>query len=650
MIESFFTDTDQDLKGFLRKVRDYFAGNVSGVSRDEAIANIVIGILLCKIYDEVHNVASPKFKLKSDDNLEQRTKPILELSQKVMAEFPGIFQDNNPVLSLNSVDLEYLATNLQDIKITELARDAVADAFEELISTSYRGGEGQFFTPRNIVKMMVEILDPKENERVIDPACGSGGFLTYALRHIGQGAQAEDLVGIDKDEFLARIARAYMSVLLGQESQVFCENSLAAPNRWSANAQEGASLGTFDVVLANPPFGSKIPVVGSDILQQYELALEAGSKSRYRSKQSPQILFIERCVQLLKPGGRLGIVLPEGIFGNPSDNYVWQYLNSVGRITAIVSLGQEAFQPSTHTKTSVLFFEKSNRTGPIFMSVAAKVGHNKNGKVLHKFSPNGDPLLDDFGAPIIDDEVAIVSSTYRQFQADSESQRSHLGFNLPREKVINDIYIPEYYDPELEIELEALETSGAFELVPLQELIDCGHLTIRRGKEIGSHLYGTGNVPFVRTSDIVNWEIKIDPIKCVSSEAYEKFARSMDVKAEDILLVSDGTFLIGRVAMITEGNERMLFQSHLKKIRVEKGCPFDSHYLLYALSHPLVQKQIRSKTFVQATISTLGERLKEVRIPIAKDLDFRNQISRKVKNIIEAKERVRRETLELIEG
>ncbi len=132
--------------------------------------------------------------------------------------------------------------------------------------------------------------------------------------------------------------------------------------KWTANTQDYIKLNIFDLILTNPPFGAKIPVVGKTLLRQYELGHNWVCSEKWQrtpkllDKQPPQVLFIERCLQLLKDGGRLGIVLPEGIYGNPSDRYIWEFIKQNATIIGVVSLPQETFQPSTHTKTSVLFF------------------------------------------------------------------------------------------------------------------------------------------------------------------------------------------------------------------------------------------------------------------------------------------------------
>ncbi len=634
---------NDNLKTYFRELRDYFAGNVTGITRDEKIAEVIIRILFCKIWDESQKSSKKRFHTDENENLELFKERFEGLFKDVKANFPHLFDDQDQ-LDLDASALYFVVSKLQHVKLLELKRDVIGDAFEEFIGTAFRGGEGQFFTPRNVVEMMVKVLNPSNGERIIDPACGSGGFLAYAIRHLElTNAKSAEVVGIDKDEFLAKVARTYTSLLLNKESKVFCENSLANPALWSEPASSQAELGSFDLIITNPPFGAKIPVVGKELLAQYKLSEkpERAGKKQILTKQAPQILFIERCVQLLKPGGRMGIVLPEGVFGNASDKYVWDYLKSEGTIFGVVSLSQETFQPSTHTKTSVLFFRKSFEPSDVFMGIATRIGHNKNGKETYKLDAAGQPILNGSGQKIPDDEIPAITDRFIGFLEGKETAPSHLGFILDSSQISNHVYIPEFYDPELTFEIEQLRNDNRFAPQTIGELVKNGALKITRGKEIGSHFYGTGDIPFIRTSDLVNWELKIDPIKSVSQDAYDLFSRSQDVRPNDILFVNDGTFLIGRTAMISEGEERILIQSHLKKFRVMPKCKFDAFYLMFLLNTEIVQKQIRARTFVQATISTIGDRLMDVVLPISIDESYVSEKSTVVKRIIDQKRSTR---------
>lgn len=640
-----------NLKSTFREIRDYFAGNVTGITRDERIAQNMMRLLFCKIYDEKTRPYIVEFanRPNEDDRLLQSR--VNGLFDNVKRVYPDLFEANETV-EINPDDLAFIVSKLEDYSILDADRDVIGDAFEELIGTSFRGGEGQFFTPRNVVQMMIEILSPKAGESVIDPACGSGGFLAYTLRHfLSRGERDFHIAGLDKDAFLAKIAKIYLSLIREGNHAVYCENSLERPHKWSAQTQNAVKLGEFDVVLTNPPFGAKIPVVGKRLLMQYQLGRKWQRRGGWTAtptlldKQPPQVLFIERCIQLLREGGRMGIVLPEGVFGNPSDRYIWEYVSGVCSVTGVVSLPQETFQPSTHTKTSVLFLEKNarrNGNNPLFMAIASNIGHNKNGKPLYKTDAQT-------GEEVLDDDIPAVTRNFIK-RKDARVEASRLGFRIAHSALNENIFIPEYYNPEIGRELNRLKNSGKYNLVSIGDLIAQEALQIKRGNEIGSRHYGTGQVPFVRTSDIVNWEIKFDPIKSVSEDVYEKYKATQDIQAGDVLFVSDGTFLIGRTAIVTELDMKIIIQSHLKKIRVLRRDFINPYYLFYLLNNKIVRKQVDAKTFVQATISTIGNRLSEVVLPISADPREVARITREVKGIITAKSDLRKRALGIIDN
>ncbi len=643
-----------NLKATLREIRDYFAGNVTGITRDETIAQTMLRLLFCKLADEQEKHADElvDFANRPNENPAELAQRIQKLFSRVKQRNADAF-DATETIDLDAANLSHLVSRLQEYALLTAGRDVIADAFEELIGTAFRGGEGQFFTPRNVVWMMIEMLCPASGERIVDPACGSGGFLAYIARHLSHhNATDYTIVGIDKDAFLARLAKIYLALIGEQNFSIFCENSLERPKQWGAKTQCAAPLESFDLILTNPPFGAKIPVVGKELLRQYALGHRWIEKegvwqrtTELLDKQPPQILFIERCLQLLKPGGRAGIVLPEGVFGNPSDRYIWEYVRQHAAVLAIVSLPPETFQPSTHTKTSILFVQKAVPQKRVFMAVAKTIGHDKNGKASFRIRPDGTFVLDEQGRRIIDDDTPEIA---RRFVEPHRVQDDRLGFWVEPAELDDHIFIPEYYNPELKAELRRLEQSGRYRLETMGALVQAGILEIRRGNEIGSQFYGTGDVPFVRTTDIVNWEIKMDPVKAVTEEVYDQYRRQQDVREGDILFVNDGTFLIGRTAMVTRLDTRIVIQSHLKKIRVLRPELLDPFYLFYLLNSNLVQRQIEVKTFTQATLSTLGNRLQQIILPIATEPAERERIASQVRYIIEQKTRLREQTLQLI--
>ena len=209
---------------------------------------------------------------------------------------------------------------------------------------------------------MVEILDPKPGEDVCDPAAGTGGFLAetlvYQLQKYPHSRSSGDLIGIDKDTGLARLSGALLKILSKNRAHVYNFNSLSF-GEWIENAAKHPD-GRFDVVLTNPPFGAKIGIRDESILGSFDFGhvwtSSTSGKDRWArtralsSSEDPQILFIELCVRALKPGGRMGIVLPEGVFGNKQTAYVWDWLESQGHITALLDCPRTTFQPGTDTK------------------------------------------------------------------------------------------------------------------------------------------------------------------------------------------------------------------------------------------------------------------------------------------------------------
>lgn len=295
---------------------------------------------------------------------------------------------------------------------------------------------------------MIDILNPQPGQMIIDPACGSGGFLIMALEHVwGQletqatsrgwnavqldrrkrDAATKHFRGLDKDAFLSKVTKAYMAIMGDGRGGVFCENSLQPPTEWSYGAQQVIKLGTFDVILTNPPFGAKIPIKGKDVLTQYELGHkwkkdkatgQLARSSALHDDQPPQILFLERCLQLLKPGGRMGIVLPEAIFGMPTYEYVVTYLQQQTKILGIVSMPEPLFKTSgkggTHAKVVVLFVEKT-KTLPgddhdIFMADVKWCGHDSRG--------NPTIRKDAEGKEVLLDEVPLVAERYKMLMGD----------------------------------------------------------------------------------------------------------------------------------------------------------------------------------------------------------------------------------------
>lgn len=629
----------------------YYLYTNSNIPRAERLGAEMIRILFCKIYDETHNRNGKEFIAKSHESEQEVGNRTIRLFEKVKEAFPDVF-DKEEKIYLDDKSIKYVIEKLQNYVLVQTERDVISEAFQAFWGSGLRGEKGQFFTPRNIVKMCVDILNPKPGEKVIDPACGSGGFLVEVLSHLKEKGNFCNVYGIDKEIDLVKICKAYMAIVGDGHANIFCADSLYAES-WLKEMKKEIKDESFDVVFTNPPFGAKIFIEDKGILRNYKLGHEWFKQysnewkiTNSVSKQVPQILFIERCLQLLKPKGRMAIVLPDGVFGNPTDRYVWHFILENARILAIVSLPPETFLPSTHTKTSVLFLEKirnNDKDYETFMAIANKVGHDKDGKIIFKMDRNGNYILDNRGNKIIHDDLPLIASAHKEFKGKGTiHQASHLGFIVRLSEISNYVFIPSYYDPETEQKLKEMEKTGKYRVITIKELVEHGLISIKRGHEVGSKYYGMGDVPFVRTSDIVNWEIKADPIKSIPEEVYEKYRKRQDIRENDILLVADGTFLIGRTAIVTSFDGKLVIQSHIRRVRCLKPEKLHPYLLLYLLNTEIVQKQIEENTFVQATISTIGERLYDIVLPVPADKGIITKIINDISEVIKMKVEARR--------
>lgn len=208
-------------------------------------------------------------------------------------------------------------------------------------------------------------------------------------------------------------------------------------------------------------------------------------------------------------------------------------------------------------------------------------------------------------------------------------------YSIPSSRIINNIFIPKYYDPTIADELSAMK--DVCDLVPISELIDQGVLSLSSGDEPGKMAYGTGDIPFIRTSDFANWEIKHDAKQGVSERVYATYSAREDVQEEDVLLVRDGTYLIGNTCMVMPDNTKMLYCGGLIKIRCLKKRHLSPFLLLALLNSYTVKRQIRSKQFTRDVIDTIGSRLQEVLLPIPKDIILRKQLSDYVQQLLVAR-------------
>jgi type I restriction enzyme M protein len=636
-----------NLKATFRSIRNFLAANNIGITRDEVLAGQLINLIFCKIYDEKYTAPDDivRFRVGFDEPEEQVVDRIRNLFNEVRTKMNDVI-DSDDKIELDSASLVFVVGELQNYSLIDCQRDVIADAFETFIGHSLKGSQGQFFTPRNVVRMIVDILQPTENNKIIDPACGSGGFLIEALKHIWDKTEKEYkdkgwkenqienekgkiatkcIRGIDKDYFLSKIAKAYMNLIGDGTSGIFCEDSLENPANWKQETQVKVQLNSFDIVMTNPPFGDKIKVEGVDgKLKQYDLAkkwkkdkkTEKWEHNNTPERRPPQILFIERCFQLLKDGGRMGIVLPDGFF-NESETYIRKWILKHAKIIGIIDICKEAFLPNTSTKTSVVFLQKINNLVvedyEIFMGVVYFCGHNRRGITIEN------------------DDIIVIKQQFKNWLNGKQIQNTKNYFTAKISQLEQtNFWIPKHFSPYYKQAIN--NVIDKYKLVKLGDIA-----TFKKGDEPGSSNYidfiyrKETDIPFIRTGDLVNFSINQIPDNFVEKDVYIKL--NQDIKSNDILFTKDGK--IGIAAMVTE-NDKVVIASGILRIRLKKDAQkqygITPEYLFAILSNKYSGyfQAIRS-TVIAATIPHLRpHRIENFNIPIV-DIETINKITNIVK-------------------
>ena len=424
----------------------------------------LLKVIFCKIEDEKNIPAQLDFYTTSkernnpDGQLTVK-KRIAQIFTRVRARHGRIFERNEEIL-LTPRSLAYIVSELQKYSLLNTNIDIKGKAYEEIVGANLRGDRGEFFTPRNVMKMVVKMINPGLSERVLDSSCGTGGFLVNAMTHVMNelevlftkdiGLQKKDwdndtlrafqdkvtelarsnYFGFDINPDLVKATKMNMVMNNDGSGNIFQVNSLLPPHEWiddfksklaealgieKETLRNHKTIGLFDVIVTNPPFGSKIPVKDENILKQFELAYIWANKdkkgmwiktNRLQSSVPPEILFIERCVQLLADGGRMGIVLPDSILGSPGLGYIREWLIRNTKIIASLDLHSDTFQPKNGTQTSVLILQKKTQAEKdkeeksgvmgdynIFMAMVEKIGHDKRGNPLFKRDKEGTEIL-----------------------------------------------------------------------------------------------------------------------------------------------------------------------------------------------------------------------------------------------------------------
>lgn len=504
--------TGDNLKRTFARVHDYIFGN-QGLKKDATFFQ-VLNLIFCKIHDE----RSPGRRFwvagterNTDEGcaaIAQRIKVLFE-EVKAHPTYHAVFSESDRIM-LNDRVLAFVVGELSRYNLLETDVDVKGEAYEEITANTLKAQRGQFFTPTNVIRLMIDMMGPggdadltdeKNWPRILDPACGSGRFLTYALdylrrkladqqfpdahtalrprlleqredlRQVLQKYAAASLYGIDFDPDLQRAARMNMILNNDGHGNVLTFNSLEFPTmiRGRSTAElraqyanlpaldvpdearlfqiSGGPFGIFDYVFTNPPFGAKIPIDDPKVLREFELAARWAKDehgrwfrtSQYQSRMAPEVLFVERCVKWVKEGtGRVAIVLPDGILGNPDAEYIRAWILANCQVLASVDLPVEAFLPQVGVQASLLFLRRKSQKEKdaehlgaqsaevVFMAVAEQVGHDRRGNPVYVRDADGAEMIFPKVRPLVREragELTVEELTVQERELDDDLGR-----------------------------------------------------------------------------------------------------------------------------------------------------------------------------------------------------------------------------------
>ncbi len=445
---------NESLVKTFKRCHDYIYGN-EGMKKTAFWE--LLNLIFCKIYDEKRRYSDAKngisYRRRFWVGVKERN--TAEGCKEVADRIKGIFEDlkdshvfkdvfeGNEMIMLSDRGLAFVASEIAKYSFLDATVDVKGTAYETIVSNTLKQEAGQFFTPRNIIKCMVEMLDPDQNCRVLDPACGSGGFLVMVLDHVRRkitkqlypdldevrldaktnSPEVDDLVrdyaekmifGFDFDPDLKKAARMNMVMAGDGHSNIYNINSLDYPQgdkpdvpfiaeavnnsisvshdkNFPFESAEDNAQGKFDMIFTNPPFGAKVEVDPS-ISIKYEL-----------NSNAPEVLFIEACYNFLRPGGKMAIVLPDGILGNPNMEVVRLWILKNFKLIASVDLPVETFLPQVGVQASLLFLQKKteaeklidieNEDYDVFMAIVEQVGKDRRGVPVYERDDDGAEIL-----------------------------------------------------------------------------------------------------------------------------------------------------------------------------------------------------------------------------------------------------------------
>lgn len=645
----------------------------------EDVAFDMVRIILAKYRDEQNSGDVCAFRCTpeeyaSPDGRRRVADRVHGLFKEVVADHPDVFPAGETI-TIGDDNLAQVVNELQPYRFladveTEQVYDVIGTAFEVYVAAHLKGARGQYFTNRLVVNLMVEMMDPGERDVVYDPACGSGGFLIACLRHVRNRVLASKrrpaaiarelreasgrLFGTDIAPKLVRVAKTNMILNGDGHGGIVQANSLrdlaeelpaTYPLHPKASGRQRPTR-----ILTNPPFGAShdLRERSADVLGLYQLGQAASGDG-----VPPEILFLERCIQLLSPGGRLAIVMARGVLDNRDTLPARRLVLEQTRLLAVINCHPNTFAPFNGTKASVLVVEKKKNAGiqrdedyPVFMAISQRVGQDSQGRETFKTDENGEYLMVG-GQRVLDHDLGQIAEAWRHFVA-GEPVTYAAAWTVPVSKILG---VPD------ELRFNPLRYAPGAELALAQvlELADSDTWRVERLGDIATVFNGPrfkrpfadagvteGEYIYRMYTPKAFFEERGESVKYLdASKASRTQKKQLDVlalKRDWILIVDSGTAgkLLGKVGMATAVHEGAIGNNNLIRVVIED--PLLRDYVYQFLRTDLGQTLLLRNVYGTNQDHVEPDDVKDIAIPIPRDGAALKAIHDQVRQLNELRE------------
>lgn len=615
----------------IRDLLDKVVANDTVVTRREEQLDQLCNILLTKLESDKQGRNSPDQPVlfREKESIAKTAADIRRDFENLVNIYPETFTtEKDKRLQLANETIAFCVDALSGLRLLDMGVKSVALAFQVLRSEALKQGEGQYFTPQTVIEAGIRMLDIQQSDIIIDPACGTGGFLVQSMlemqrkfpkmneTNLTRWAQTH-IYGIEKDAVGLKLTKAIMQIA-GDGSAHCARGDSVRTHTWPEKFPHLISPfvnGRFSIVVTNPPFGKNLKVSAKDS-RLSGLTIAQNEDGTYRELEIG-LLFLERAYNLVKDGGKIGIVLPETYFFSTNYAFVLDWIKSRLKLEAVANVPMEAFQGFCRAKTNFYIFKKYPKadaekfnvkfTYPVSFLNPKTCGIYKNGEDRFKINPTTGKRTEEIDNELLDSVVKFLSK-----------KKCACQFDIPADKVFKaKVVVPAYFDKRFNAPIKQTLKKLGVDGITIGELIDRKIISVRGGHGSPGNDQRDGEIPYIKVSDIRALRMNVNPTNLAPLSVAERFWKGKEsgLAAWDVLTPNRASSNIGEFAMIMPGEERVVLTKEMFVFRVLDEKIWDPFYLFWALCLQPVREEWRRIVLMQTNREDCGDRYREIILP-----------------------------------